>query len=103
MSFGVDFVHVIIDVHVVGDSALVSVFRDEILIEEADRLFPRRGDEADEIGVEVFEHLAPEIVGRAVAFIRDDEVLRTDLLWSDFAESIGIAAAMCRSSRELDL
>src|SRR5213594_1993142 len=53
---------------------LVSVFHDEVLIKEADGLLRRRGGEADEIGVEVFEHLAPEIVDGAVAFIGDDEV-----------------------------
>src|SRR5437870_13709782 len=67
-------VNVIGDVHVVGDGVLVSVFHDEVLIKEADRLLRRRGGEADEVGVEVFEHLAPEIVDGAVAFIRDDEV-----------------------------
>jgi len=34
----------------------------------------RRGGEADEIGVEAFEYLAPAIVNRAVAFISDDKV-----------------------------
>ena len=62
------------DVDLVGDGALVSVFHDEVLIEEADGLLGRRGGEADEIGVEVFEHLAPEIVDGAMAFIGDDEV-----------------------------
>ena len=70
----VDLVNVIGDVHVVGDGVLVSVFHDEVLIKEADGLLRRRGGEADEIGVEVFEHLAPEIVDGAVAFIGDDEV-----------------------------
>ena len=32
------------------------------------------GVTADEIGVEVFEHLAPEIVDGAVAFVGDDEI-----------------------------
>ena len=33
-----------------------------------------RGGEADEEGIEVFEHLPPEIVDGAVAFVGDDEV-----------------------------
>jgi hypothetical protein len=73
-DFRVYLVNVIGDVHVVGDGVLVAVFHDEVLIKEADRLFRRRGGEADEIGIEVFEHLAPEIVDGAVAFIGDDEV-----------------------------
>src|SRR5207302_810497 len=67
-------VNVIGDVHVVRDGVLVSVLHDEVLIKEADGLLRRRGGEADEIGVEVFEHLTPEIVDGAVAFIGDDEV-----------------------------
>ena len=73
-DFRVYLVNVIGDVHVVGDGVLVAVFHDEVLIKEADRLFRRRGGKADEIGIEVFEHLAPEIVDGAVAFIGDDEV-----------------------------
>jgi hypothetical protein len=42
---------------------------DEVLLEEAEGLFGRRGSEADERGVEVFEHLPPEIVDGAVAVI----------------------------------
>src|SRR5205823_707252 len=67
-------VTVIGDVHVVGDGVLVAVFHDQVLIKEADGLLRRCGGKADEIGVEVFEHLAPEIVDGAVAFIGNDEV-----------------------------
>src|SRR5438128_11369460 len=70
----VDLVDVIGNVHVVADGVLVSVFHDEVLIKEADGLLRRRGGEADEIGVEVCEYLAPQLVDGAVAFIRDDEV-----------------------------
>ncbi len=73
-DLGVDLVDVVVDVDLVGDGALVAVFHDEILIEEADGLLGRRGGEADEIRVEVFEHLAPEIVDGSVAFIGNDEV-----------------------------
>ena len=37
-----------------------------------------RGGQADQEGVEVFEHLPPEVVDRAVALIDDDEVERLD-------------------------
>ena len=43
-------------------------------MEEAEGLLGRRGGEADQGGVEVFEHLAPEVVDGAVAFVGDDEV-----------------------------
>ena len=67
-------VDVVADVDAVGDGALVAVFHHEVLVEEADGLLDGRGGEADEEGVEVFEHLAPEIVDGAVALVGDDEV-----------------------------
>ena len=71
---GIDAVDVAANVHAVGYGFLVVVFHDEVLLEETEGLFRRRGGEADERGVEVFEHLPPEIVDGAVAFIGDDEV-----------------------------
>src|SRR5205814_3451664 len=73
-DLGVYLVYVIGDVHVVGDGVLVPVFHDEVLIKEADGLLRGCGGEADEIGVEVFEYLAPKIVDGAMAFVGDDEV-----------------------------
>ena len=67
----IDFVA---DVDAIGDGALVVVFRDEVLVEEADGLLDGRGGEADEKRVEVFEDLPPEIVDGAMAFVGDDEV-----------------------------
>ena len=69
-----DAIHHVADVHAIGDGALVVVFGDEVLIEEADRLLAGRSSEPDEEGVEVFEDLPPEVVDGAVAFIGDDEI-----------------------------
>ena len=74
----IDFVA---DVHAIGDGALVIVFGDEVLIEEADSLLARCRGEADEEGVEVFEDLPPEVVDGAVAFIGNDEVEGLDQGW----------------------
>ena len=52
----------------------MAVLHDEVLVEEAEGLLGGRGGEADQEGVEVFEHLAPEVVDRAVALVDDDEV-----------------------------
>ena len=71
---GVDAVDVAADVHAIGDGFLVVVFHDEVLLEEAEGLLGRRGGEADERGVEVFEHLPPEVVDGAVTLVGDDEV-----------------------------
>ena len=56
------------------DGLVVAVLHDEVLIEEADGLAGGRGGEADEEGIEVEQHLAPQLVDGAVAFVHDDEV-----------------------------
>ena len=74
-----------VDVHAVGDGLLVAVLHDEVLVEEAERVLRGRGGEADEVGVEVLEHLPPERVDRAVALVDDDDV-----------EELGRVAPGCR-------
>jgi hypothetical protein len=71
---GADAIDLVADIHAIGDGALVAVFHDEVLAEEADGLLGRRGGEADEVGVEILQHLPPEAVDGAVALIGDDEV-----------------------------
>ena len=71
---GADAVHVVVHVHAVGHGLLVVVLHDEVLIEEAEGLLVGRGGEPDEGGVEVFEHLRPEVVDGPVAFVGDDDV-----------------------------
>ncbi len=74
MICGADAVDVVVDVHAVGHGLLVGVFHDQVLVEEAEGLLGGRGGEADEVGVEVFQHLRPEVVDGAVALVGDDEV-----------------------------
>ncbi len=50
------------------------VFHHEVLLEEAEGLLGRRGGEADERGIEIIQHLPPEIVDGAMAFVGDDEI-----------------------------
>ncbi len=73
-DLGLDAVDVVVDVDAVGDGLLVAVFHHQVLIEEAEGLLVGRGGKADEVGVEVFQHLAPEVVDGAVAFVGDDDV-----------------------------
>ena len=68
---GVDFVP---DVDTVGNGLLMAVFADDVRFEEPIGAVVRRGRQADEIGVEVFQDLAPQVVNRAVTFVDDDEV-----------------------------
>ncbi len=75
---GADPIDVVIDVDAIGDGAFVAVLLDEVLLEEAEGLHVRSGGKADEIGIKIFEDLAPEVVDGAVAFVGDDEIERLD-------------------------
>ena len=69
----VDGINFVADVDTVGDGLLMAVFADDVPFEESIGAVVRRGRQANEIGVEVFQDLAPQVVNRAVAFV-DDEV-----------------------------
>jgi len=73
-SGGVDAVDVAPDIHAIGHGLFMVVFHDEVLLEEAEGLLGRRGGKADERGVEVFQHLPPEVIDGAMTFVGDDEV-----------------------------
>ena len=73
-DLGLDAVDVVVDVDAVGDRLLVAVFHHQVLIEEAEGLLVGRGGKADDVGVEIFQHLAPEMIDGAVAFVGDDDV-----------------------------
>ena len=80
-DLGFDEVDLALDVHTIGHGVLVGVFGNDVLIEEGVGAGVRRGGKTNEEGVEVIQHLPPEIVDRAVAFIDDDEV---EVLDGDF-------------------
>ena len=71
---GFDAVDVVTHIDLVDHGVFVGVFRDEVLTKEADGLFGGCGGEADEEGIEIFEHLTPEVVDGAVAFVDDDDI-----------------------------
>ena len=73
-----DAVHVVADVHAIDHGLLVGVVLHQIAAEEADGLRGRRGGQADQEGVEVFQHLPPDVVDAPVALIDHDEVERLD-------------------------
>ena len=99
----IDFVT---DVHAIGDGAFVAVFHDKVLVEETDGLFGRRGGEADEMRVEVFEHLSPKVVDGAMALVGDDEIERLDGdggVVGDFQRSCSSRGDEALTSRRIDL
>lgn len=61
-NLGLDAVNVIPDVDTICDCPLMAVFHHKILVEEAERLFGRGCSQPDDKGIEVFEHLSPEMV-----------------------------------------
>ena len=69
-----DAVDVVVDVDAIGHGAFVRVLHHQVLIEEAEGLLVWRGGQADQVGVEVFEYLRPEVVDGAVTFVGDDDV-----------------------------
>ena len=75
-----DLVDLEVDVDAVGDGLLVRVLHDDVLVEEAVGVLGRRRRQADQVGVEVLEHLPPERVDGAVALVDEDDVeeLRRD-------------------------
>src|SRR6266542_5364987 len=73
-----DAVDVEVNVDAVGDGLFVAVLHDEVLVEEAERLFPGRGGQADQEGIEVLEDLAPHVVDRAVTFVDEDDIEHLD-------------------------
>ncbi len=75
---GADAIDVKVHVDAIGHGLLVVVLHDQILIEEAEGLLGGRGGEADDEGIEIFEHLPPQVVDGAVALVRDDEVESLD-------------------------
>ena len=73
-DLGLDGVDLVAHVDPVGDGFLVAVVADDVLAKEAVGAVVGRGGEAEEEGVEVVEHLLPEVIDGTVALIDDDEV-----------------------------
>ena len=76
--FGFDAVHVVVDVHAIGHGLGVAVFHDQVLVEEAKGLLGGRGGQANQIGVKVLQHLAPQVVDAAVGLVGDHNVKALD-------------------------
>ncbi len=74
---GADAVDLIAHVDAIGHGPLVGVLGDQVLVEEAQRVLGGRGRQADQEGIEILQHLPPQIVDRAVALVGDDEIDRS--------------------------
>src|SRR5579863_7138115 len=71
---GADAIYLEPDIHAVGDRLLVVVLHEQVMIEEAESLYGRCGSQADSEGIEIFQHLPPQVVDGTMAFVGDDEV-----------------------------
>ena len=99
-DLGFDQIDVVADVDPVGDGLFVGVFADDVLVEKAEGPLIRRGREADQEGVEIFEDLFPEVVDAAVAFVDDDEIEEFDGELRVVNDGQGLALAPNRSRRD---
>ena len=72
--FGLDDINLVADIDPVGDGLLMGILAHDVLLEEPVGTVVWRGGQADEIGIEIFQDLTPDVVNRAVAFVDDDEV-----------------------------
>ena len=79
-DMGLDEVDLVAHVDLVGNRPLVAVFADDVLLEKPVGPVVRRGGQADQVRVEVLDHLPPDVVDGPVAFVNDDhvEVFRGD-------------------------
>src|SRR5690554_1116838 len=83
--FGFNHKNFIADVDAVGHGFFVVILADHVFAKEAVGTVVRGGGQAHQVGIEVFNHLPPEVVDGAVAFVDDDDVeeLRRDLFVVD--------------------
>ncbi|MFN8960016.1 MAG: hypothetical protein ACK5YV_00390 [Betaproteobacteria bacterium] len=77
-DLGLDANDVVVDVHAVGHCLRVAVFLDQVLVEEAEGLLVGRGGQANQVRIELLQHLAPEVVDGAVRLVGDDNVKGLD-------------------------
>ena len=70
--------HVVSNVDTVGYRLFVVVFGHDVFIEEAEGTLIGGSGEANKTGIEIVQHLLPQVVDTAVALIDDDEVKRFD-------------------------
>jgi hypothetical protein len=71
---GLDPENLVPHVDPIDHGAFVWVFRDKVLVEEAQRMLGRSGGQPDDMRVKVLKHLPPESVNGPMAFVRDDEI-----------------------------
>ena len=76
----IDDIDFIADIDAIGNGLFMVVFANDVLFEEAVGAVVRCGSQADEVSIEIFKNLTPNVVNRAVAFVDDDEV--KELRWN---------------------
>ena len=66
--------NVLAHIHAVDDGLLTGILADHVLVEKGKGALVRRGGQANDEGVEIFQHLIPNVIDRPMAFIDDDAV-----------------------------
>ena len=75
-------VNLVSDIHAVGDRLFMAIFAYDVLSEKTVGPIIGRRRQADQIGIEILNYLAPQIVDRAVALIDDDEIEKLRRIFS---------------------
>ncbi len=77
-NIGLDTVHLVAYVHTISHCSLMTVFHNQILVKESQGLLGWGGSEAYGKGIEIFKHLAPEVVYRPMTLISHNKIKSLD-------------------------
>ena len=73
-DLGFDSVHIIGHIHPIGNPPFMTVFHNQILVEETEGLLRGCSGQSYDKGIKVIKNLSPEIVNGAVAFIGNNKI-----------------------------
>ena len=73
-DFGLDAVHLEVNVHAVSDRLRIRVLRHKVLLEEPERLLRWCRRQPDEVRIEVLEDTTPHPINRTMTLVHNDEV-----------------------------
>ncbi len=69
-----DAINITADVNAICHRFFVTIFHHQVLLKKTERLLRRRCRKPNEIRVKIFQHLSPEIINGAMAFICNDKI-----------------------------
>ena len=73
-NIGLNEEDVLTDIDTINNGLLARILADHVLVEKGKGTLVRRSGQADDEGVEILQHLVPNVIDRPMAFIDDDAV-----------------------------